>query len=177
MKTFKKTFKKTLLVALAAIATFSLSNGTFAATATSANDSWTRILADSYLLVNTPYTGTFGPAGIFNACATETEFRAISPVDVCVQYTYVPATNESNYPGTYECVKNEKKITSMPRSGTQHTCVRQDMSEAHYPDCLEWADVAYNLPAKMNIEVMYGSGEAYASTAFYKSFTVPACAN
>jgi hypothetical protein len=50
------------------------------------------------------------------------------------------------------------------------------MSEAHYPDCLEWADVAYNLPTKMAIEVIYGSGENYASTAFYKTFTVPACA-
>jgi hypothetical protein len=172
-----RTFKKTLLVAAAAIATLSLSNGAFATTATSANDSWARVMADSNLLVNTPYSGTFGPMGIFNACATETEFRSISPVDVCVQYKYIPATTEGDVPGTYECVKTEKKITSMPRSGTQHTCVRQDMSEAHYPDCLEWADVAYNLPTKMNIEVMYGSGEAYASTAFYKGFTVPACAN
>jgi hypothetical protein len=163
---------KRLIIAAAALICFNA----FAAMPTGASSSWANIFADSSLIVSAPYTGTFGPMGIFNACATETEFRAISPVDVCTSYTYVPATGDGGSPGSYECAKTEKRTTSIPRSGTHHTCVRQDMSEAHYPDCLEWADVAYNLPTKMAIEVIYGSGENYASTAFYKTFTVPACA-
>jgi hypothetical protein len=164
--------KKTLMIAAVIVA----STYAMAAHATSRNDTWSKIFADSSLIVSTPYSGTFGPMGIFNACATDTEFQSISPVKVCTQYSYVPSTNDTDYPGHYDCVKTELRITSLPRTGTRHSCVKQDVSDEGNATCLQWADSAYTLSTTMEIQVVYGSGDAYNSAAFTKEYTVPACA-
>jgi hypothetical protein len=146
-----------------------------AAVPTGPTDSWAKIFRDKSLIVYTPYSGTFGPLGIFNVCATDSEFIAISPVKVCIEYKEAPSQTEGDNHVYYECTQSELQIPKMSRTSTQHLCVTQDMRDGHYPDCLEWSDVTTTLPTRMNIEVMHASGETYAGTVFYKEFTVPSC--
>jgi hypothetical protein len=113
--------------------------------------------------------------GIFNACATDNAFKSISPVKVCKQYVHTGAAGDWDYPGTWTCAQYAEEMTTMPRAGVRHECVKQDTSEAGYPNCLEYADVAYTLGTTVSVEVMH-TGEMYGQTAFTKDFTIPACA-
>lgn len=165
-----KSMKKILVIAVSLVASLNA----VAAHATSASDSWANVFADQSLIVSTPFSGTFGPLGIFNACATDKAFVAISPVKACAAYVKVPGTGD-NYPDHYDCIKYEMQTPSMPRTSTNRVCVQQDMSETHYPDCLKWENVTTTLPTTMDIEVVYNGGSNYASTAFTKKFTIPSC--
>jgi hypothetical protein len=160
--------KKMLIIAAALVASVN-------ANATNAGDSWAKIFADNSLIVTVPYKGTFGPNGIFNACATATEFKSLTPVKVCVERTWVDGIGEGpDAMGHYECVKYENQMTSALRSGVSHSCVKLDMSEHGYPNCLEYADVPFSISTKFNVDVVRTTGDA--QEVFTKSFVVPACA-
>lgn len=139
------------------------------------HSSWAKIFSDKSLIVHTPYSGIFGPLGVFNTCASDTQLIAISPVNVCIEYDYVPAQNSESYPDQYNCKTFELQIPTMPRTFTEHRCVAQDMTEGHYPECLQWSDVTTTVPTRMSIEVMHASSDVYAGTVFYKDFTIPSC--
>lgn len=166
-----KTFLSAVLVASLIV----VSQSAFADMQVGPHSSWAKIFRDKSLIVHTPYSGVFGPLGVFNTCATETQLIAISPVNVCIEYKYVPAQNSESYPDQYECTQYELQIPTMPRTFTEHRCVAQDMTEGHYPDCLQWSDVTTTVPTRMQIEVMHASSDVYAGTVFYKEFTIPSC--
>src|ERR1700737_1879119 len=100
--------KKMLMIAVALVASL---NAVAVQAPVSANDGWDLILADRNLIVSAPFAGTFGEKGIFNACATETEFKSLTKVKACTKYVFVAPVGDIDPMGHYDCVKTEERFT------------------------------------------------------------------
>lgn len=168
--------KKMLIVALSLF----VSVQAMAMSATSASSSWKEIFADRDLIVVAPYSNELGPNGIFNACATATEIKSLSPQKVCVEERQVPSTGNSDvdYPPQYECVRYEQRVMSMARKGMKDGCVEYGMEtigDSDYWTCKKSGKVAYEVNLTQSVDVINGPGENYASVAFTKEYKIPAC--
>jgi hypothetical protein len=137
-----------------------------------ANDSWETIQASNEYMVSPVYP-VFGPTGIFNACATATQIKAVKPVSVCVETKWVPAKNHNDVGGEV-CVRYEQKITSMARSGVAAVCQEYRQGNHYDGTCIRWANEPYEIALTQAVNVIT-TGHRYPDTAFTKNFTIPAC--
>jgi hypothetical protein len=136
------------------------------------SDSWAAIQADNSYFVNAEYP-VFGETGIFNACATDTELRAIQAVKVCVEYKHVPARSHNDMPSDV-CVRTEMQFPSMARAGVASVCQEYGHTKNTVTDCIRYSNEAYVIPLTHNLEVIKNDRH-YPDTAFYKDYTIPAC--
>ncbi|MGZ3789562.1 MAG: hypothetical protein ACXVLQ_13625 [Bacteriovorax sp.] len=172
---------KTILLALA-LPIISLSHAS-AATLSDKSD-WSSIRMDRRVTIVQPkFASVFGPLGLFNACATESELRSIHPVDVCVSYKVIRAgspNTEMDEAPVKKCERTERQDVKVERTTTTPTCIRYaPETEESSNECIEWENVTTTLPTDHKLAVAYRrgylAGERGGETLFKKTLVLPAC--
>lgn len=121
--------------------------------AVSGKDRWSDIRKSREVLIQQPaFAQVFGPHGLFNACATEDEFRSLTPVKNC-----------------RDCAPGEEKIVTLSRNFVRDTCMRESFSEG----CVEFSTREGFYPDSFYLPVIEGARSE--DFVFSKRFTLPAC--
>lgn len=154
----KKQLVMTTLVFITSTALISISP----ALAITGRDSWKVIRASHDVLIEQPaFAGVFGDQGLFNACATEDEFRSLVPVKTCL----------SN-----GCEKYEIRNVTVNRVHTKNICVRfAPMNAYSSGECVDYKTVTAMYPTSFQLPVIEGDAEQSGDYIFSKNYSVPAC--
>jgi hypothetical protein len=142
----------------------------------SPDKSWDQLRNDYQTRIEGSVFVGYGPDGIFNVCTTETEFRSINPIKVCVETVVTPPRGEA--PGDSFCKRAEYRHTSQPRSYTAKECSKWEsiVNEADVSHkCVEWKDVTVTMPTRHILDVYQIGGEA-DYLVFRRAYDIPACA-
>ena len=166
---------KKLIILIAAIAA---TNAFAFGKSLNKDSSWEQINKDPSLAYNAPLSDTFGPQGVFNACATETELKSLTPIQVCLEYKTTPGSGE--LPPETTCVRTGMQIMTLARDYDRDECVAwTPVSESENPpECTRTEAHHYHLDTTFPIAVFerFNYGETQEAL-FTKDYTVPACAN
>ncbi|HWU44677.1 MAG TPA: hypothetical protein VN132_14595 [Bdellovibrio sp.] len=133
------------------------------------NSSWQEIRSQA--IVNNPYLWTFGQNGIFNMCATKSNFKSITPITVCTKWEFDQYND--HYP---VCVANELRNVTISRNVTKKVCAHWGnvtTGDSRSPDCLRWEYEHTYLSQSVMLSV-YGREET-RPLLFEKEYMIPAC--
>lgn len=154
---------------MATIYVFLISTNALAVTG---RDNWTSIRSSGEILIQQPtFAGAFGPQGLFNACATDEEFRSLTPVSRCLSYRQVTVDSPTGPYKDYVCSESESKNMAISRTYTQEECVKHDRSG----ECLEYDSVTSVYPKSIELVVIESGGEKTGNFIFSKPYKIPAC--
>jgi len=135
-------------------------------------DSWQTIRSSHEVVIQHPvFAGAFGPQGLFNACATEEEFRSRMPVQNCLSYRQIIKASSTGTYKDYVCSKYESKNVIIGRTYTQEECVKH----ARSGECLEYDSVTSVYPTNFQLVVIESSSNPSGNLLFTKAYTIPAC--
>lgn len=158
--------KTQLMVTLTALL---LSSDVFSITG---RDSWQTIRSSHEVIIQHPvFAGAFGPEGLFNACATEEEFRSKIPVQKCLSYRQIIRTSNTGTYKDYVCNEYEAKNVSISRTYTQEECVKHDRSG----ECLEYDTVTSVYPTSFFLVVIESNANKSGNFIFSKAYSILAC--
>ena len=154
---------------MVALSIFLISNNGFSITG---RDSWQTIRSTHEILIQHPvFAGALGPQGLFNACATEDEFRSKTPVKSCLSYRQVIKTSNAGTYKDYVCNEYESKNVTISRTYTQEECVKNDRSG----ECLEYDSVTSIYPTSFFLVVIEANNTSSGNFIFRKAYSIPAC--
>ena len=140
--------------------------------AVTGRDSWTSIRSSGELLIQQPtFAAAFGPQGLFNACATDEEFKSLVPVSTCLSYRQVTIDSPTGPYKDYVCNESESRNVSISRTYTQEECVKHDRSG----ECLEYDSVTSVYPKSIDLVVIESGNEKSGNFIFSKPYKIPAC--
>lgn len=163
---------KFFMMALTAATLFS--QASFAA---SPKDSWAKLRADRNVIILAP--NILSQMGAFNACATDSELRSISPVRTCTAYKEVVHGNPNSEAGgwvEHVCTNYEMRDVSIAREHEEQVCTKWiQPSEASPGECKEWETVTKTYPRNFSVEVVSAVGEMYMQHLFDKTLSLPDC--
>ena len=135
-------------------------------------DNWSTIKSSHEVIIQQPiFAGAFGPQGLFNACATDEEFRSISPVKVCLSYKQVLRTSITGAYKDYECNHYEMRNIVIARTFTQEECVKND----RIGECIEYDSVTSVYPTSFQLPVISFNEGALNNFIFSKAYAVERC--
>lgn len=141
-------------------------------------DSWQNIRASREVLIQQPtFAGAFGSQGLFNACATEDEFRSLTPVQSCLSYHQVTRQSEKGPYKDYDCTEYETRHVVISRTFTQEECVKfAPMTQSNSGECLEYDNVTSVYPTSFQLVVIDSQqADTGRSFIFSKPYRIPAC--
>jgi hypothetical protein len=152
----------------------------FSALPLTGKDKWTEIRNSREVLIQQPtFAAAFGPQGLFNACATEDEFRSRNPVKICLSYKVVMKVNANNPTETYkdyECAEYESRQVSISRTYNQSSCIRHaPMDDTSSGECIEYGNATSVYPTSFQLAVIEAEGSQYGNFIFSKAYAVPSC--
>lgn len=135
-------------------------------------DNWQTIRASREVIIQQPtFAGAFGPQGLFNACATEEEFKSKLPVSTCLSYRQVFTDSKTGPYKDYACNDFETRNVSISRTFTQEECVRHNQNG----ECVEYDNVTSVYPTSFQLVVIEAGGEQAGHLIFTKSYGIPPC--
>lgn len=159
--------KTRMMVAL--ITVFLISASGFSITG---RDNWQTIRASREVIIQQPtFAGAFGQQGLFNACATDEEFKSKSPVSTCLSYRQVISNSKTGPYKDYVCNDFETRNVTISRTYTQEECVKHDLTG----ECLEYDSVTSVYPTSFQLVVIESGSEQSGNFIFSKSYGVAAC--
>jgi hypothetical protein len=141
-------------------------------------DSWPTIKTSKEVTILQPtFASAFGPGGLFNACTTDNEFKSLSPVKTCLQYTSVTRYNtENKLYKDYECSAYDIREVSMSRTYIQNVCLKHaPMNSQVSVECIEYGLVNSVYPTTFSFPVVEASSEEHGSLLFSKTFAIVSC--
>lgn len=154
---------------MVALTVFLISSSSFSITG---RDNWQTIRSSEEVLIQQPvFAGALGPQGLFNACATEEEFRSKTPVQNCLSYRPVMKTTNTGTYKDYVCEEYETKNVVISRTFTQEECVKHDRSG----ECLEYDSVTSVYPKRFQLVVIESRTDSSGNFIFSKSYSIPSC--
>lgn len=135
-------------------------------------DDWQTIRSSQEVLIQQPvFAGAFGPLGLFNVCATDEEFKSITPVQTCLSYRQVIRTSNAGKYKDYVCNHYESRNIIISRTYTQDECVKHD----YWGECLEYDSVTSVYPTSFQLPVIESRGETSNNFIFSKPYKMKAC--
>jgi hypothetical protein len=140
--------------------------------AVTGRDNWPTIRSSRDILIQQPtFAGAFGPAGLFNACATDEEFRSKTSVSTCLSYRQVITYSSKGPYKDYICNHFESRHVNISRTYTQEECVKYDRSG----ECLEYDSVTSVYPTSFQLVVIESGSEKTGNFIFSKPYNIPSC--
>jgi len=140
--------------------------------AVTGRDSWSSIKSSGEIIIQQPtFAGAFGKQGLFNACATEEEFKSITPVSTCLNYRQVIVSSSTGPYKDYVCNEYESRNVNISRTYTQEECVKHNRSG----ECLEYDSVTSVYPTSFQLVVIESGSEKTGNFIFSKPYNIPAC--
>ena len=135
-------------------------------------DNWSTIKSSSEVIIQQPiFAGAFGPQGLFNACATDEEFRSKTPVKVCLSYKQVLKTSATGSYKDYVCNEYEIRNVVIGRTFTQEECVKHD----RIGECIIYDSVTSVYPTNFQLPVISFNEGALNNFIFSKAYAVETC--
>lgn len=146
--------------------------------AQSVRSEWSAIRLDRRVSILQPeFTKQFGPAGIFNICYDDDEFKSITPVNVCTIYREskvgIP-NSEIGQTIIKKCIERVPQDIQIARTVTRDVCkTRAAPTEFSSNECLEWTSVTSTLPLNYKLPVVNIVTEG--NEMFKKGYDIPKC--
>lgn len=132
------------------------------ALALTGKDNWKSIRSSRDVLIQQPsFAEVFGDQGLFNACATEDEFRSRTPVKTCLNNG---------------CSDFEIRNIVVNRVYNANVCVKfAPMSATSSGECVDFDVVTAVYPTSFQLPVIEANGEQSGDYVFSKNYSIPAC--
>lgn len=135
-------------------------------------DNWQTIRSSHEVIIQQPvFAGALGPQGLFNACATDEEFRSKTPVQSCLSYRQVIKSSNKGLYKDYVCDDYESRNVVISRTFTQEECVK------HNPigECVEYDSVTSVYPTSFQLPVISFNEGGLNNFIFSKAYAVEKC--
>lgn len=146
----------------------------------SANEDWKTIKSDRDIKILQPsFSTVMGPEGIFNTCATPTEYKSINPVANCEDYKIIQLHGDSGEFGKnkeFICTQVSPGQISISRATNKSICEESVSIEDEDKNatCIK-SKVLTTLPVDLKLEIVKGRGEAKGQSLFVKNYQIPKC--
>ena len=126
-------------------------------------DNWESIRqTPGLILVQPHFAQAFGPKGLFNACATDEQFRNINPVKTC-------ALNKID-----SCLEHSVQSVTVERLFNRKICSEQTEGQ-QYEECMTYETSLSSYPKSFFIPVMEKDSRGQKRLLFSKKYSLPEC--
>jgi hypothetical protein len=127
--------------------------------AVTGKDSWDTIRKTSGLIIVQPeFAKAFGTKGLFNACATDEQFRNIDPVRSCPD-------DKSDC-----CLEYTLQQVAVERLFSRNIC-----TERQYQKCMSYETIVQTHPKSFYLPVLEKKPDGSRALVFSKKYSVPEC--